>query len=145
MPTRASLNTVTEVRVLIALGGNAMTAPDGSARPEDARPEDQLAAIGEAMRAVAAIVADGRQAVITHGKGPQVGNLLVKNELAASVVPPVPLDWCVAQTQATIGLLILDALEASLMGTPSGPPVAVTSVHRIRDALDGTAGTVVTS
>ena len=39
--------------------------------------------------------------VITHGNGPQVGNLLVKNEIAASVVPPVPLDWCGAQTQAT--------------------------------------------
>ena len=37
---------------------------------------------------------------VTHGNGPQVGNLLVKNELAASVVPPVPLDWCGAQTQA---------------------------------------------
>ena len=40
---------------------------------------------------------------MTHGNGPQVGNLLVKNELAAAVVPPVPLDWCGAQTQATIG------------------------------------------
>jgi carbamate kinase len=119
MPTRPSLNTVTEVRVLIALGGNAMTAPDGSARPED-----QRAAISEAMRAVATIVADGHQVVITHGNGPQVGNLLVKNELAASVVPPVPLDWCVAQTQATIGLLILDALEASLMAWPRAQPVA---------------------
>ncbi|MDP9093485.1 MAG: carbamate kinase [Actinomycetota bacterium] len=109
MPTRAGLNTVAEVRVLIALGGNAMTAPDGNARPED-----QRAAVNEAMRAVAAIVTDGHQVVLTHGNGPQVGNLLVKNELAASVVPPVPLDWCVAQTQATIGLLILDALESSL-------------------------------
>jgi carbamate kinase len=43
-----------------------------------------------------------------------VGNLLVKNELAASVVPPVPLDWCGAQTQGTIGFLILDALDAAL-------------------------------
>jgi carbamate kinase len=97
------------VRVLIALGGNAMTAPDGSARPED-----QRAAITEAMGAVAAVVADGLQVVLTHGNGPQVGNLLVKNELAAAVVPPVPLDWCGAQTQGTIGLLILDALEAAL-------------------------------
>ena len=40
------------------------------------------------------------EVVITHGNGPQVGNLLVKNELAAAVVPPVPLDWCGAQTQA---------------------------------------------
>src|SRR5207237_821949 len=97
------------MRVLIALGGNAMTAPDGSARPED-----QRAAITAAMEAVADIVASGTDVVLTHGNGPQVGNLLVKNEIAASVVPPVPLDWCGAQTQGTVGLLIMDALEAAL-------------------------------
>ncbi|HET6624918.1 MAG TPA: carbamate kinase, partial [Nocardioidaceae bacterium] len=52
--------------------------------------------------------------VLTHGNGPQVGNLLVKNELAASVVPPVPLDWCGAQTQATLGFVLMDALDAAL-------------------------------
>ena len=97
------------MRALIALGGNAMTAPDGSARPED-----QRAAITTAMDAVAGVIAGGVQVVLTHGNGPQVGNLLVKNELAAAVVPPVPLDWCGAQTQGTIGLLILNALEAAL-------------------------------
>jgi carbamate kinase len=43
-----------------------------------------------------------------------VGNLLVKNELAAHVVPPVPLDWCVAQTQATIAFTLADELDAAL-------------------------------
>jgi carbamate kinase len=38
----------------------------------------------------------------------------VKNELAAAVVPPVPLDWCGAQTQGTIGFVVLDALDAAL-------------------------------
>jgi carbamate kinase len=52
--------------------------------------------------------------VLTHGNGPQVGNLLVKNELAAHVVPPVPLDWCVAQTQATVGFTLADELDAAL-------------------------------
>jgi carbamate kinase len=52
--------------------------------------------------------------VLTHGNGPQVGNLLVKNEIAASVVPPVPLDWCGAQTQATLGFVLMDALDAAL-------------------------------
>jgi carbamate kinase len=52
--------------------------------------------------------------VLTHGNGPQVGNLLVKNELAAHEVPPVPLDWCVAQTQATIAFTLTDELDAAL-------------------------------
>ncbi len=97
------------LRVLIALGGNAMTGPDGSA----AVPAQQEA-IGRAMEHVADLVTHGVDVVLTHGNGPQVGNLLVKNELAAHVVPPVPLDWCDAQTQATIGYTILNALDAAL-------------------------------
>jgi carbamate kinase len=97
------------MRALIALGGNAMTGPGGSATPQD-----QDHAIGVAMRHVADLVAAGVEVVLTHGNGPQVGNLLVKNELAAHVVPPVPLDWCGASTQATIGLLILNALDKAL-------------------------------
>jgi carbamate kinase len=97
------------MRVLLALGGNAMTNPDGRARPED-----QIAAAEVAMEAVAALLEHDVEVVITHGNGPQVGNLLVKNEVAAAVVPPVPLDWCGAQTQATLGFVLMDALEAAL-------------------------------
>ncbi len=97
------------MKVLLALGGNAMTSPEGRARPED-----QIAAAEVAMAAVAALLETGADVVVTHGNGPQVGNLLVKNELAASVVPPVPLDWCGAQTQATLGFVLMDALDAEL-------------------------------
>ena len=97
------------MRGLIALGGNAMTGPDGSASPED-----QDRAVAEAMEHVADLIASGVDVVLTHGNGPQVGNLLVKNELSASVVPPVPLDWCGAQTQATLGFVLMNALEAAL-------------------------------
>ncbi|MFF5207508.1 carbamate kinase [Streptosporangium sp. NPDC000396] len=93
-------------RVLIALGGNAMTAADGSASPDD-----QRRAVEGAMRHVTALITAGHQVTLTHGNGPQVGNLLLKNQIAADVVPPVPLDWCGAQTQATIGALVLNALE----------------------------------
>jgi carbamate kinase len=85
-----------------------MTAPDGNARPED-----QRAAIIEAAGPIADLVVAGHDVLLTHGNGPQVGNLLLKNELSASVVPPVPLDWCGAQTQATIGTLLLNALDAA--------------------------------
>jgi carbamate kinase len=100
---------VTSHRVVIALGGNAMTGPDGSATPGAQRD-----AIREAAGHIADVVAAGVEVVLTHGNGPQVGNLLVKNELAAHVVPPVPLDWCVAQTQATIGFTLTDELDAAL-------------------------------
>ena len=107
------------MRVLIALGGNAMTGPDG-----DATPEAQREAITRAMGPVADVVSAGHEVVLTHGNGPQVGNLLVKNELAAHVVPPVPLDWCGAQTQGTIGFTILDTLEPALAALGLSQPVA---------------------
>lgn len=97
---------VHHMRFVIALGGNAMTSPDGSARPED-----QRSAIRQAAGPIVDLVAAGHDVLVTHGNGPQVGNLLVKNELTAGHVPPVPLDWCGAQTQATIGMLIINALD----------------------------------
>jgi len=102
-------------RVLLALGGNAMTGPDGQARPED-----QIAAAGVAMAAVADLLEHDVEVVVTHGNGPQVGNLLVKNELAAAVVPPVPLDWCGAQTQGTLGFVLCNALDDELARRGSG-------------------------
>jgi carbamate kinase len=100
---------VSASRVVIALGGNAMTGPDGSATPGAQRD-----AIAVAAEHIADVVASGVEVVLTHGNGPQVGNLLVKNELAADVVPPVPLDWNVAQTQATIAFTLADELDAAL-------------------------------
>jgi carbamate kinase len=97
------------MRIVIALGGNAMTSADGRARVED-----QQVAIGAACEHIADLVAAGHDVLLTHGNGPQVGNLLLKNELAASVVPPVPLDWCDASTQATVGVTVMDALDAAL-------------------------------
>jgi carbamate kinase len=110
-------------RVVVALGGNAMTGPDGAASPEEQRDALRVAA-GRIAEAVAA----GAQVVVTHGNGPQVGNLLVKNEMAAHVVPPVPLDWNVAQTQATIGFTLADELDAALAarGLPQRTAALVT-------------------
>jgi carbamate kinase len=119
------------MRILIALGGNAMTAPGGRARPED-----QIAAITVAAERIAAVVADGHEVVITHGNGPQVGNLLVKNEIAASVVPPVPLDWCGAQTQGTVGFVLLNALERSLADVGAVRPVGAVVTRTLVDADD---------
>jgi carbamate kinase len=119
------------MRVLIALGGNAMTGPAGSAAPDA-----QDRAVRVAMESVADLVAAGVDVVLTHGNGPQVGNLLVKNELAATVVPPVPLDWCGAQTQGTIGFLILDALDAALAARGVDKEVATVVTRTLVDGKD---------
>ncbi len=119
------------MRVLLALGGNAMTGPDGSAAPAA-----QIEAISRAMRAGARLVAAGHELVVTHGNGPQVGNILVKNELAARVVPPVPLDWCGAQTQGTLGFTILNALDAALADVGAPSPVAALVTRTLVDRDD---------
>lgn len=119
------------MRVLVALGGNAMTTADGSARPED-----QIAAITDAMGHIAELVAAGHDVILTHGNGPQVGNLLVKNEIAAGVVPPVPLDWCGAQTQGTIGFTVLNALGPALHDHGVDRPVASLVTRTLVDADD---------
>lgn len=120
-------------RVVIALGGNAI-APPGTAGTA----EEQTTNIGRSMRQVAAIVEAGAQVVLTHGNGPQVGNVLVKNDLARDVVPPVPLDWCVAQTQATIGFTIASTLSWELAARGCQVPV-VPVVSRVLVALDDPA------
>jgi carbamate kinase len=119
------------VRVLVALGGNAMTAPDGRARAED-----QIAAVARAAEPLADLVAEGAELLLTHGNGPQVGNLLVKNELAAHVVPPVSLDWCGAQTQGTIGFILVGALEAALAARGVHRPVAAVVTRTLVDPAD---------
>ena len=96
--------------MVVALGGNAI-APPGA---DD--PASQLQAVDAAMDKVAELVDEGYDVALTHGNGPQVGNLMIKNQLARDVVPAVPLDWCVAQTQATIGYLIVSCLERALTG-----------------------------
>src|SRR3954466_12311804 len=100
-----------------------MTGPDGSATPKAQRD-----AIREASTHIADVVVAGAEVVLTHGNGPQVGNLLVKNEMAAHVVPPVPLDWNVASPQATIGFTVADELDAALRarGLPQRTAALVT-------------------
>ncbi|MEY3019071.1 MAG: hypothetical protein RLZZ272_55 [Actinomycetota bacterium] len=119
-------------RVVVALGGNAI-APAGRAGTA----AEQTGNITRTMRALADVLAvEPTELVLTHGNGPQVGNLLIKNELARDVVPAVPLDWCVAQTQATTGFTIVDALEAALAAVGATRPV-VTLVSRVLvDAAD---------
>lgn len=119
------------MRIVIALGGNAMTSTDGKARPED-----QRAAIRQAAEPIADLVAAGHEVLLTHGNGPQVGNILVKNELAASVVPPVPLDWCGAQTQGTIGMLVMNALDDALKKRGINKPTAALVSRTLVDPKD---------
>ena len=90
---------------VVALGGNALLGPGERGTAVEQR--GNLATTFEAARS---ILTDG-PVVVTHGNGPQVGNELLRQELASAEAPPLPLYLAVAQTQAEIGALIAAELE----------------------------------
>jgi carbamate kinase len=96
----------------------------------------QLQAVDAAMENVAELVDEGYDVALTHGNGPQVGNLMIKNQLARDVVPAVPLDWCVAQTQATLGYLIVTCLERAMRVRGIGRAVAALTTRVLVDRDD---------
>jgi len=90
---------------LIAIGGNAILQSDefGSA-------EEQLENIRITSGHIANMLQKGFDVVITHGNGPQVGNILLRNEIAEGIVPAMPMDVCVAESQGQIGYMIQQSL-----------------------------------
>ena len=95
--------------VVVALGGNAILQPG-----QVGTFEEQLFNIDGAMRRIAQLAEDGWRVVLTHGNGPQVGNLLIQNALAAKTVAPMPMDVCGAMSQGQIGYMAAQTLANHL-------------------------------
>jgi carbamate kinase len=111
--------------VVVALGGNAILQPG-----QVGTFEEQLFNIDGAMRRIAALVEEGWEVVLTHGNGPQVGNLLIQNALAARTVAPMPMDVCGAESQGQIGYMAAQALANHLRKRRLAVPV-VTIVTQV--------------
>jgi len=94
--------------VLIALGGNALIQ-----KGQAGTAEEQFANLKLPMRQIARLSKDYR-IVITHGNGPQAGNLLLQQE-SCREVPNMPLEIIVAMTQGQIGYMIESTLDRALM------------------------------
>lgn len=96
-------------KIVIALGGNAIKQwnQEGSA-------EEQLENLRRSCSHMMKIVKRGYPIVITHGNGPQVGNLLIQQERSVREIPPQPLDVCDAMTQGQIGYMIEQTLVNEL-------------------------------
>jgi carbamate kinase len=96
-------------RFLVALGGNAIQrAHDHGTWREAVRQ------MRRTVRALAAVAAPGRELIVTHGNGPQVGQLLREAELGAAEVPAPPLPVIGAETEGQLGFLIAQELDAEL-------------------------------
>lgn len=86
---------------VIALGGNAITRPD-----EPGTIPQQFAHTAETLEHLKPLFRGDHKLVITHGNGPQIGNILIRVEEGERRVPPLPLDTCVADSQGGMGYMI---------------------------------------
>jgi carbamate kinase len=113
------------MKVLIALGGNAILR-----RGDKGTAEEQMANVRITARHLVKLLEEGDRIAITHGNGPQVGDILLKNELAKAVLPPMPLDVCGAESQGMIGYMLQQGLQDELDAAGLKLPV-VTIVTRV--------------
>jgi carbamate kinase len=110
--------------LVIALGGNAIQDPRG----DDSVESDFQRSALTAERLVRLGADRGWRLVITHGNGPQVGNHLLRSELAAAAghLPPLPLEVCVADTQGGLGYMLQQSLTNAFQA--AGLPAVVASL-----------------
>lgn len=96
-------------RIVVALGGNAILSDDPTA-------EAQMDALRYTSEKLVGLIKQDYQLVISHGNGPQVGNLLLQQTAADSEKnPALPLDTLVAMTQGSIGYWLQNTLNEKLL------------------------------
>ena len=88
---------------VVALGGNALLRTD-----QKGSIEEQISNTLDTLENLVHLLRDGYDLVITHGNGPQVGNILMRNDAGEQIygITPMPLDICVADSQGGIGYMI---------------------------------------
>jgi len=116
-------------RIILALGGNALGD----------NLHEQMLAVKSAAKAIADLIEDGLEVVITHGNGPQVGMINLAMETAAKVDDGlffIPMSVCVAMSQGYIGYDIQNALREELLSRKVDKPVATIITQTLVDAND---------
>ena len=111
-------------RIIIALGGNAILIDDASA-------EAQQKTLEKTAESISQLVEEDYELIISHGNGPQVGNLLLQQYAADSNEnPALPLNTLVAMTQGSIGYWLQSALQSVLVkrGINKGVATVLTQV-----------------
>ena len=115
---------------VVAVGGNAISPPK----------DPSLAGMRSRIAVTAARLADlaesGFELVVTHGNGPQVGSILLQNEEARHKVPAMPLDVCVAESQAQVGYLLQQALQNEFAARGGSRAVASVVTQVVVDPED---------
>lgn len=123
--------TARQTTVVVALGGNAILQPG-----QQGTFEEQLMNVDLAMRHIAEMVIDGYEVVLTHGNGPQVGNILIQNELGSGAVSPMPMDVCGSESQGQLGYMLAQCLRNHLARRDALRPVVTMLTETRVDADD---------
>lgn len=119
------------LKVVIALGGNALDN-----REHPGAYEAQVENVLTASRQIFEIIKAGYQVVLTHGNGPQVGNLALQQEDSAAEVPPQPLHVLGSMTQGQIGYLLQRELGNILRENSIRRPVVSVVTQVLVDGKD---------
>lgn len=96
-------------KLVIALGGNALQE---AGKPATA--QAQLEVVEKTSEYIADIVERGYEVIVAHGNGPQVGRIVIQNEVASAATPAMPFDVCGAMSQGMIGYHIQQGLSKVL-------------------------------
>ncbi len=118
-------------KVVIALGGNALIKNN-----QDGTIYEQFANTRDVMKHIVKIVKDDWDVVITHGNGPQVGAILLQNDLARDITPPMPLGICVAESEGLIGYMIQQCFSNALKKEKIFRPVVALITQVLVDEED---------
>jgi len=118
-------------KVLAALGGNAILK-----HKEKGTAEEQLENVRTTCKHLVMLIKDGCKLAITHGNGPQVGDILLKNERSKDVLPPMPLDICGAQSQGMIGYMLQQLMLNELKKANIDIPIVSVITQTIVDKND---------
>ncbi|MGX7025338.1 carbamate kinase [Vagococcus hydrophili] len=119
-----------EKKVVVALGGNAILSNDASAQA-------QQEALIQTSKHLVNLVKEDYKLIISHGNGPQVGNLLLQQQAANSEKnPAMPLDTCVAMTQGSIGYWLANAMTNELKQANISKEVATVLTQVVVDEND---------
>jgi carbamate kinase len=95
---------------VIAIGGNAILRSG-----EKPTQENQMRNVAVTCKGLADLIQKGYDIVITHGNGPQVGDILLRNEIAKGEIPPMGMDVCDAESQGQIGYMLQQALSSEFV------------------------------
>ena len=120
---------------MLALGGNALARAD-----EPATIANQFRHARESMAPVVPLAREGWRIVIVHGNGPQVGDSLVRNEVARRVVEPLPLGVLVAETAGWIGYMLQQSLQNALATAQVRRDVVTLVTQTLVDRFDPALG-----